>query len=213
MANYSPPPTYAELVIHNEDTGQQQFNPIWMDWFIRFADYTQSIQTALDTATNQNQLPATPADKPNSFGLPVGVTPTHAQPRPTSGGTGSRGQKGDKGDTGLDGAAGTGSGASDVEQALTYAASIAWNMSLGKLAYVTLTGNATLAAPTNLGTGTCVLIVIQDGTGGRTLHYNAVFKFPGGMTPVLSTGAGKIDILTFVQHGGALYGVAQKAFA
>ena len=55
--------------------------------------------------------------------------------------------------------------------------------------------------------------MIQDGTGSRTLAYNAIYKWPAGVAPVLSTAANAIDILTFVSDGTNMYGVAQKAFA
>lgn len=97
---------------------------------------------------------------------------------------------------------------------LTDAATISWNLQTQQTAKVTLGGNRTLGAPTNMVDGfTYILRVIQDGTGSRTLAYNAVFKWPGGAAPVLSTAAGAIDILTFVSDGTNMYGAIQKAFA
>ena len=96
---------------------------------------------------------------------------------------------------------------------LTQATTIAWDCNTGNSAVTTMTGNRTLGAPTNQKAGaTYTLRVIQDGTGTRTLAYNAVFKWPGGTAPVLSTGAGDIDILTFVSDGTNMYGVAQLDF-
>lgn len=97
---------------------------------------------------------------------------------------------------------------------LTDASSIAWNLNTAQTARVTLGGNRTLAAPSNLvDGGTYILFVKQDGTGSRTLAYNAVFKWPGGVAPVLSTGANALDILSFVSDGTNMYGTIQKAFA
>lgn len=97
---------------------------------------------------------------------------------------------------------------------LTDAASIAWDLSSNQVCSVTLGDNRTMAAPTNQIDGaTYVLIVKQDGTGTRTLAYNAVFKFPGGTAPTLSTGANDVDILTFVSDGTNMYGVAQLDFS
>jgi len=97
---------------------------------------------------------------------------------------------------------------------LTDAATISWDVATAQVAKVTLGDNRTLGAPTNLvDGGTYILRVIQDGTGSRTLAYNAVFKWPGGTTPTLSTAASAIDILTFISDGTNMYGVAQKAFA
>lgn len=98
--------------------------------------------------------------------------------------------------------------------ALTDAASIAWDLSLGNLATVTIEGNRTLANPTNVAAGTYLLRVTQDGVGSRTLAYGANFKFPNGSAPVLSTAANAVDVLTFVSFGGdPLYLVSTHAFA
>ena len=104
---------------------------------------------------------------------------------------------------------------SNTVQALTDGSSIAWNLTLGVIATVTLGGNRTLANPTNILAGTTYCLkVTQDGTGSRTLAYGAAFKWPGGVAPVLSTAIGAIDILTFISFDGTtLDGVAQKAFA
>jgi hypothetical protein len=97
---------------------------------------------------------------------------------------------------------------------LTDAATIAWNAQNAQVAKVTLGGNRTLGAPTNLVDGfTYVLFVSQDGTGSRTLAYNAVFKWPNGVAFVLSTAVNALDIITFVSDGTNMYGVGQKAFA
>lgn len=97
---------------------------------------------------------------------------------------------------------------------LTDGANIAWNLQTQQTAKVTLGGNRTLDAPTNMVDGfTYILRVIQDGTGTRTLAYASAYKFPGGTDPVLSTAAGAVDILTFVSDGTSMYGVAQKNFS
>lgn len=97
---------------------------------------------------------------------------------------------------------------------LTDAATIAWNLQTQQTAKVTLTDNRTLGAPTNMVDGyTYILRVIQDGTGSRTLAYNGVFKWPGGVAPTLSTAASAIDILTFLSDGTNMYGAIQKSFA
>lgn len=75
---------------------------------------------------------------------------------------------------------------------LTDAATISWDMSLGDDATVTLGGNRTLAAPSGYrinATGT--LAIVQDGTGGRTLTWNAAYVNALGGTPTApSTTAG-----------------------
>lgn len=102
----------------------------------------------------------------------------------------------------------------DGVKVLTDGATIAWDLSNERTAEVTLAGNRTLGAPTGIVAGaTYLLYVIQDATGGRTLVWDAAYKFPGGTDPVPSTAAGAVDILSFTARGAFLYGVAQKAFA
>lgn len=96
---------------------------------------------------------------------------------------------------------------------LTDAATIAWDTESNQVASVTLAGDRTLGAPTNLVDGaTYILTVKQDATGSRTLAYNAVFKFAGGTAPTLSTGVNAVDVLTFVSDGTNMYGVSQLGF-
>lgn len=100
-----------------------------------------------------------------------------------------------------------------AETTLTDGATINWNVATNQVAKVTLGGNRTMAAPTNLKAGgTYILRVIQDATGSRTITWNAVFKWPGGTAPTLTTTANAIDIITFVSDGTNMNGVAQTDF-
>jgi hypothetical protein len=96
--------------------------------------------------------------------------------------------------------------ASVLSQTLTDAVTITWNTSLGQVATITLGGNRTMAAPTNLKVGTYILHVIQDGSGSRTITWNSIFKWPAGVAPVLTTTAGRRDLFSFVCDGTNLYG-------
>jgi len=90
---------------------------------------------------------------------------------------------------------------------------ILWNCFKGNLAKVTLTGDHFLANPTNVMPGTYILLVAQDGVGGRTLSFGSNFKTPGGLGVALSTDQNKGDILTFINFGGSdLYLVSQLSF-
>lgn len=100
-----------------------------------------------------------------------------------------------------------------TEQTLSDGATINWNVANGPCAKVTIAGNRTMAAPTSLQSGkTYMLRVIQDGTGSRLITWNSVFKWPGASAPVLSTGAGDIDLLGFYCDGTNLYGGISKDF-
>lgn len=91
-------------------------------------------------------------------------------------------------------------------QTLTDAATIAWDMSKGLIATVTLAGNRTIGAPTNIPAGGRIALrVIQDGTGTRTLTWNAAFKWPAGVAPVLTVTAAAVDVITGVIFDGATF--------
>lgn len=86
--------------------------------------------------------------------------------------------------------------ASAAPQTLTDGATINWDMASGYNAKVTLGGNRTMAAPTNPKVGlSYALEVIQDGTGSRTIAWNAAFDWGLAGTPTLSTAAGKRDLV------------------
>ena len=96
--------------------------------------------------------------------------------------------------------------ASITSGTLTDGATINWNLNQYQVATVTLGGNRTVAAPTNMAVGTFVLRVKQDATGSRTLTWNSVFKFPAGVTPPLSTTGNATDIISFICDGTYMYG-------
>ena len=82
---------------------------------------------------------------------------------------------------------------------LTDAVSIAVNFGLGNNFLVTIGGNRTLEAPTNCEAGQSgAIYMIQDGTGSRTLGYNAAWQFVSAAAPTLSTGASDVDILVYL---------------
>ena len=89
-----------------------------------------------------------------------------------------------------------------AEATLTDGATIDWNMSTEAVAKVTLGGNRTLNAPTNGSTGQFAsLLVIQDGTGSRTLTWNAAYEFKDDTAPTLTTTASKGDLFVFRYNG------------
>ena len=89
---------------------------------------------------------------------------------------------------------------------LTDGATIAWDTSAIQVAQVTMAGNRTFSAPTNLIDGAFyALIIIQDGTGSRTATFNSVFKFASATAPTLTTTANARDIIVFQSNGTNLY--------
>ena len=94
---------------------------------------------------------------------------------------------------------GTSSRAYNPITTLTDATSITSDFAKGNNFLVTLGGNRTLAAPSNAVAGQSGSIyVIQDGTGSRTLAYNAAWQFVSATVPTLSTGAGDVDMLVYM---------------
>jgi hypothetical protein len=83
--------------------------------------------------------------------------------------------------------------------ALVQATTIAVDMALGINFTTTMTGNRTLGAPSNAKVGQSgVIELIQDASGNRTLGYNGVYKFAGGIAPTLSTTGNAKDYLSYV---------------
>ena len=88
------------------------------------------------------------------------------------------------------------------ETTLTDGSTINWNMSTQSVCKVTLAGNRTMAAPSNSSTGQFAsIVVIQDGTGGRTLTWNAVYEFASDTAPTLTATANLGDLFVFRYNG------------
>jgi hypothetical protein len=89
-----------------------------------------------------------------------------------------------------------------AEQTLTDGATISWDSETAPVAKVTLGGNRTISAASNGIAGSFVsLLVIQDGTGSRTLTWNAAYEFKDDTAPTLTTTGGQGDLFTFRYNG------------
>ena len=88
------------------------------------------------------------------------------------------------------------------ETTLTDDSSITWNAETQDVAKVTLGGNRTLGSASSATTGQFIsLLVIQDGTGSRTLTWNAAYEFAADTAPTLTTTASKGDLFVFRYNG------------
>ena len=97
------------------------------------------------------------------------------------------------------------------EATLTDQATVTWDASTQDVCKLTLGGNRTLAAPTNSTTGQFIsILVIQDGTGSRTLTWNAVFEFASDTAPTLTTTASKGDLFVFRYNGSKFLEVGRN---
>jgi hypothetical protein len=91
-----------------------------------------------------------------------------------------------------------------VEDTLTDGATITWNVIDSPVAKVTLAGNRTLSAPsgtTPIAGQFVSLLIIQDGTGGRTITWNAAYEFAADTAPTLTATASLGDLFTFRYNG------------
>ena len=92
----------------------------------------------------------------------------------------------------------------NTQDTLTDASTITWNVINSPVAKVTLAGNRTMAAPsgTTPPVGQFIsLLVQQDGTGSRTISWNAVYEFPSDTAPTLTATANLGDIFSFRYNG------------
>ena len=92
----------------------------------------------------------------------------------------------------------------NTEDTLTDGATVTWNVIDSPVAKLTLGGNRTLSAPsgTTPAAGQFIsLLAIQDGTGSRTITWNAVYEFPSDTAPTLTTTANLGDIFSFRYNG------------
>ncbi len=97
------------------------------------------------------------------------------------------------------------------EATLTDASTISWNVLTSPVAKVTLGANRTLGAGSGAITGQFVsLLVIQDGTGSRTLSFNAVYEFKDDTAPTLTTTAAKGDLFVFRYNGSKFLEVGRN---
>ena len=81
---------------------------------------------------------------------------------------------------------------------------------------LTFTGNVTLANPSTEAVGQSgVIVIIQDGTGSRTLSLGTDYETPGGSGLTISTSANAVDVIPyFVKASGSIQlGAAQLAFS
>ena len=90
------------------------------------------------------------------------------------------------------------------EATLSDGANIAWNVIDSPVAKVVLGGNRNLSAPSGStpAAGQFVsILIIQDGTGSRTVTFNAVYEFAADAAPTLTTTANLGDLFVFRYNG------------
>ena len=94
------------------------------------------------------------------------------------------------------------SAALNPEQALSDGATPAWNALTQPVAKITIAGNRTIGAASGGVAGAFIsLLIIQDGTGSRTMSWNAAYEFKDDTAPTLTTTASKGDLFVFRYNG------------
>jgi len=88
------------------------------------------------------------------------------------------------------------------EATLSDGATPAWNALTEPVAKITIAGNRTIGAASGGVTGQFIsLLIIQDGTGSRTMTWNAAYEFKDDTAPTLTTTAAKGDLFVFRYNG------------
>lgn len=86
-------------------------------------------------------------------------------------------------------------------------ATITFNLAASNWHTVTLGGNRTLALNGGTVGQQFSIVLVQDGTGSRTVTWFPGIKWPSATPPTLTTTAGGIDVFTFKVIGaGVIYG-------
>ena len=94
---------------------------------------------------------------------------------------------------------------------LTFDATQDWDLSTNQVCELTLTANTVFDAPTNMQDGGFYSItLIQDGTGGYTAGWDAVFKWAGGTPPTITDTANAKSIITFRSDGTSMLEVGRQ---
>ena len=115
-----------------------------------------------------------------------------------------------------DGTVSLSTAASGSTQTANATGSTTLNFSTYQNFVLTLTGNVTLANPTTESVGQSGFIVmVQDGTGSRTVSLGTEYETAGAGGLTLSTAASTTDIVPYVvaASGRILLGAPQLAFA
>jgi hypothetical protein len=95
-----------------------------------------------------------------------------------------------------------------TEEVATANTSTAYTIDLagGSVQILTLTGNCTFTFPTATAGQSFILLLKQDGTGGRTVTWPASVEWPGATAPTITSTASKMDKLVFTAADSNWYG-------
>lgn len=94
------------------------------------------------------------------------------------------------------------------ENVVTANTGTAYTISLagGTVQFLTLTGNCTFTFPTATTGQSFMMLLRQDGTGGRTVTWPAAVRWPSGTAPTITSTANRMDKFVFTADGTNWYG-------
>jgi hypothetical protein len=180
-----------------------------------FSDNSATAIASLNTSTAQffvpvvvNELTVNGLNTVSSlrFGTETAIT-SRAE---LIGPTGPAGDPGVTGPTGPAGATGGYSGTESVYALGNTSGTLAVDATSATIFTMTLTGNLTMNAITNVVTGTnATFVITQDGTGGRTL--TSSWKFAGG-AKTLTTSGTATDMISVFYDGSTYYASLSRGF-
>jgi hypothetical protein len=95
-----------------------------------------------------------------------------------------------------------------TEEVATANTSTAYTIDLagGSVQILTLTGNCTFTFPTATAGQSFILLLKQDGTGGRTVTWPASVEWPSATAPTITSTASKLDKFVFTAADSNWYG-------
>lgn len=99
-----------------------------------------------------------------------------------------------------------------MPNATTASATTNIDLSTGNVFTINLGANITTLTTSNAAVGTYLVKFVQDATGSRTVSFPAAWKWAGGVVPILTTTASKLDIVTLVYDGTNFYATIVKNF-
>ena len=99
-----------------------------------------------------------------------------------------------------------------MPNATTASATTNIDLSTGNVFTINLGANITTLTTSNAAVGTYLVKFVQDATGSRTVNFPAAWKWAGGVVPILTTTASKLDIVTLVYDGTNFYATIVKNF-
>lgn len=87
----------------------------------------------------------------------------------------------------------------------TDGATVTFNLDSGNIQQVTLGGNRTLALSNDNDHQVFIIILIQGGTGSRTVTWWSGIKWQDEVEPTLDTAAAGVDVFGFIRTGSGAY--------